>query len=168
MALGTAGVVLSGNGQDLDDATDHIFEQDTDTGSDSSEEVEIDSDDVGGNTSPTASAPASPTRIRPPRHDGGTESSTSTENTTYGPGGIATGGNQSDSTTDNDSSTETVSDTGNGSNAESNAEFQAEAADSYRRDDQRHRHRRRHTTSETDTDSSSSGELDSLVLGAGG
>jgi hypothetical protein len=89
----------------------------------------------------------------------------STLNLSNGPGGIVTVGTQTDGETADESSTDTVSDSSNDSIEESQTDSDLEAADvsidtinTSENDDD--------SDDETDTDTGSSGEQDTIVLGA--
>ena len=163
--LGTAGVVVSGTGYELDSGSDQFTENDTDTGGSSDQEVDSDSDDVGGNTTSDSLSTSETDTDSTTNSNGGTDSSSSTLDLNYGPGQIVTGGTQTDGESDTESTTATVNDSSNDSSTESETDSDLEADDSTTdtisdtEDDS-------DSDNETDSDSGSSGDDETIIFGA--
>ena len=165
LALGTAGVIVSGTGYEYNSGSDRSNENDTDTGGSSDQDDEDDEDDVGGNTTSDSMSISETDTDSTSNSAGGTEQSSSTLNFGYGPGGLETGGTQTEGETDDESTTVTINDSSNDSDEESETDSDMEAADpstdtiSDTEDDA-------DSDNETDTDSGSSGDDETIVLGA--
>ncbi len=166
LSLGTAGVVLSGTGYELDTAVDDFTENDSDTGGSSDQQTDTDSDDLGGNTTSDSLSSSEVDTESGSGTAGGSAQSSSTLNVGYGPGQVVTGGTQTEGDSDAESLTETVDDTSSDSSPESETDSDIEAADgssdtfSTTESDVDSHH-------ETDGDSSTAGDSETVVLGAG-
>jgi len=167
LVLGTAGVVLSGTGGQYQSIADELMtENDSDTGGSNVQEVDTESDDVGGTTNSDSLSISETGTDSTTNTEYDTGQSSSTLNLNYGPGGLVTGGTQTDGETDDESTTVIVNDSSSNTGKESTTDSDLEAADDVSNtvtdteDDT-------DSDNETDTDTGSSGEQDIIVFGAG-
>ena len=151
--------------QEIDSDSDGFNESDSDTGGSSDQEVDTDTDDVGGNTTSDSVSTSETDSPSSSETDGGSEQSSSTLNLAYGPGGLVTGGSQTDGETGTESTSDTSTDSSNESSNESETDSEIEAADNST-DTISSTENDNDSDDESGTDNSSSGGGDTTSLGA--